>query len=424
MTGGAVGRPASQDRVSEDRVSPDRAAPIVPDAVRRPTLMLLPLIATVFVGMLTVGIPLPTIPVWVHHDLGFGTVTAGFAVGIQSLATLATRQPAGTIADTRGPKLSALLGLIAAALAGFTYVLATLPGLSPGGALAVLIVGRLILGCGESLLLTGVLAWGIGRVGPRNAGKVISWNGVAMYGALAAGAPIGMALLGRFGFRAVALAVTLLPLLALGVALAVPAVSTPGGRRLAFVRVLGAIWQEGLGLALATIGYAALAAFISLDYAAHGWSGAGLALTVFGIGFIAPRLVFSGLADRVGAAPIALVSLAVETAGQLVLAAAGRPAVALAGAFGTGLGFSLVFPALGVQAVRRVPAQNRGAALGGFSAFLDVAIAVTGPLTGAIAARFGYPAIFLAGAAAAAACMALVAATRAAQDRRDGTPSG
>lgn len=64
------------------------------------------------------------------------------------------------------------------------------------------------------------------------------------------------------------------------------------------------------------------------------------------------------------------------------------------GAALTGFGYSLVFPALGVEAVRRAPAESGGVAMGAYTACLDIALRVSGPVLGAMASRTGLSAVF------------------------------
>ena len=78
------------------------------------------------------------------------------------------------------------------------------------------------------------------------------------------------------------------------------------------------------------------------------------------------------------------------------------------GAFLTGSGFSLVFPALGVEAVKQVEEQNQGTALGTYSAFLDLALGLTGPVAGWIAGYQGLGSIYLIAAIVVAWAFALI----------------
>jgi MFS family permease len=365
-------------------------------------------IAALFCGYLAVGLPLPVVPLFIHDRLGFGSTVVGLAIGIQFLATVLTRGYAGRVADVRGGRRAALHGALCCALGGLLYLIATLPGLSAGASLAVLIAGRLLAGLGESQFVTGCVAWSIASVGPQRAGMSMSWTGIAMFAALAVGAPAGMALFMRFGAGATMLACVLSPLLAGAIALGARPYAVAAGPRLPFHRVLGQVWREGAGLMLSGAGLAGLTAFASLYFALRGWGHAGLVMTAFGTGFIAVRVVLGHLPDRAGGYRVALWSLAVEAVGQVMLWQAPGEAAALAGALVTGLGCALVFPALGVEALKRVPPANRGSAMGAFVAFLDIAYGLAGPAAGIVAGRFGYAAVYLLGAGCALAGAILV----------------
>ncbi|MDC7790042.1 arabinose transporter [Rhodoplanes sp. TEM] len=372
-----------------------------PDPAQRRLLLLT---AVLFVCYLCVAIPVPTVPVFVTGPLGLGNVWAGLGVGFGFLATVVTRGYGGGLSDRRGPAVAVRRGLVLYLAGALASAVAGLMAGAPAAAFAVLLAGRLLVGLGESLVGVGVVAWGVGLVGPARAGRVLALVGAAIYGALAVGGPLGLLLLDRLGFAGAMAASALLPalgLLALRGIAGVPA--HPDAERPPFRSVIGRIWLHGAVVCLQGIGFAAIGAFFVLHFLRENWSHAGLGLTAFGAGFVLVRVLCGHLPDRVGGLPVTIVSLAVEAAGQTLIWAAGDPALALGGAFLTGLGCSMVFPAMGREVVHLVPPHLRGTALGGYSAFQDVAYGLTGPLAGVLADHAGYGSVFLVGAAAAAA---------------------
>jgi MFS family permease len=372
-------------------------------------------IAALFCGYLCVGLPLPVIPLFIHDKLGFSSLVVGLVIGIQFLATVVTRGYAGRLTDQHGGKRSALQGAAVCALGGLLYVVAAMPGLSPMVSLGVVVAGRLAAGVGESQFVTGCVSWSIASVGPQRAGMSMSWTGIAMFAALAIGAPIGMGLYQGYGLQTAMVACVVAPLVAAAIALREVSHVAPAGQRLPFYRVVGQIWREGLGLMLQGVGLSGLTAFASLYFAARSWGHAGLVMTAFGIGFILVRVALGHLPDKMSGYRVALWSLVIEAAGQAMLWGAPHEIVALAGAFVTGLGCALVFPALGVEALKRVLPANRGSAMGAFVAFLDIAYGISGPAAGVIAGQFGYAAVYLFGAACALLGGALVATARSPQ---------
>ena len=365
-------------------------------------LRIAPFVVIIFCAYLTVGMPLAAIPLQVHDALGFDNLTVGCVIGIQSLVTVATRQFAGTLCDRRGAKFGVLLGGGAAIAASAIYLASAAPALGAYGSLGVLLTARLMSGLAESLVMTGSLAWGIGVVGAQNTGKVMVWVGIGLYAAIAVGAPIGIQLATHQyftgGFADLSLGMIIFSVLATLFAAFVPGVAPHGGERLPFMKVAGRIAPFGAGLALATIGFGAIGAFAALDFQHNGWPGAGFALTGFGAAYIFTRLAFGGWPDRFGGARVAVWSLLIECVGQLMLWLAPGPAVAFTGAILTGVGYSLVFPSFGIEAVKQVPPTSRGAALGAYVAFFDVGFGLAGPITGAIASTLGYPLVFAVGA--------------------------
>ena len=79
----------------------------------------------------------------------------------------------------------------------------------------------------------------------------------------------------------------------------------------------------------------------------------------------------------------------VEAAGLALIWFASKAVLAAAGAALTGFGYSLVYPGLGVEAVRRAPPQSRGLAMGAYTVFLDVALGFGSPALGLIAGWTG-----------------------------------
>ena len=365
------------------------------------TLQVVSIVLFTFIGYLNIGIPLAVLPGYVHNHLGYGTVIAGLVISVQYLATLVSRPYGSRYIDTRGSKRAVMIGLAGCGLSGVFMLISSWLTSMPAWSLASLLIGRLVLGSAESLVGSGSIGWGIGRVGAQNTAKVISWNGIASYGAIAIGAPLGVVMVGHLGMWS--LGASIIALGALGVLLAWPKLAAPivSGVRLPFLHVLGRVLPHGTGLALGSIGFGTIATFITLYYATNHWENAALCLSLFGASFISARLLFGNLINRIGGFRVAIACLSVETLGLLLLWLAPSPELALAGAALSGFGFSLVFPALGVEAVNLVPASSRGAAVGAYSLFIDLSLGITGPLVGAVAAGFGFASIFLFAALAA-----------------------
>jgi MFS family permease len=369
---------------------------------------LVPIMGVVFVAFLVIGVAMPVLPLHVHDGLGQGTFIVGLVAGSQFAASLVSRPWAGHFSDSRGAKRGVVVGLLAAAASGLLYQASLGFTTIPLVSVSILLLGRGLLGAAESFIITAAVSWGLALADDRSTGKVIAWVGSAMFAAFAIGAPAGSALYAAYGFAAVAIITAAAPLLTLLLVVRLPAVPPVQQIRFSLVEVFGAVWLPGLGSALGSVGFGAVTTFVALLFANRGWANGWLAYSAYAVAFILARVFFSHVADAVGGAKVALVCTAIEAAGQAMIWLAVRPELALAGAALTGFGFSLVYPGFGVEAVRNVPAQSRGLAMGAYTAFLDLAQGLASPALGLIATGARLQAVFLV-SAVTVLCGALVA---------------
>ncbi|EOW2372615.1 MFS transporter [Cronobacter sakazakii] len=380
-------------------------------------LKLLPITLAVFIGFLTIGIQMPILPLYLHETLGMGMLVIGLVIGLQFVVALLSRPWAGNFADLRGTKRAVVIGCLLAASSGLVYLVSLAFVATPTTSVWIVVLGRTLLALGESLIATGALGWSLGLVGSQNAGKVMVWVGIAIYGAYALGAPLGVVVNNQWGFAGIAAAVAAISFLALAVVVNVHAVALTATKRTPFYKVLGAVLWPGMGLALSSVGFGLITAFIALLFDAKQWGNASLVFTAFGLVFIGARIFFGHLPDKLGGAKVAMVSVAIEAVGLLFIWGAGSAPLAYIGAALTGFGYSLAYPGFGVEAVRRAPPQSRSLAMGAYVAFMDIALGLTTPMAGALAGAKGISSIYLAGTITVA--LALVIALRLLSENSD-----
>ena len=371
-----------------------------------PTAAFAGIFVVTLLGLISVGATLPVLPRYVKGPLGGGDLEVGIVTGAFAFTGLACRPLAGHLADRRGRKPVVIIGALLTAGAGLLYFI---PAGVPG-----LIVARLFLGAGEGMVYTAGSAWVVDLAPPDRRGRIIGLYGLAIWGGLTLGPPIGELILHATSFDLVWAFAAGAPILGTAIAARLPESFRPHDdaeyeRRLIAHEAL----RPGLGLSLATVGYATVAAFIVLHLNQRGIGHGAEVFTAFAATVVAMRIIGGGLPDRIGPLRCAAAAGLVEAAGLATIALAQGLAATLAGAIAMGAAFSLLFPSLALVVLDRVPEERRGVAMGTFTAFFDLGVGLGGPLAGAATALGGYPAAFWAASICALGTVAVAVSLRA-----------
>ena len=353
-------------------------------------------------GLLSVGATLPVIPRYVQGPIGAGDFSVGLVTGAFAVTGLACRPLAGNLADRRGRRPIVILGALLTAVAGALYFI---PAGVPG-----LVVARLFLGAGEGMVYTAGSAWVVDIAPPEKRGRIIGLYGLAIWSGLTLGPPAGELILRASSFEMVWAFAMAAPLLGAVIAWRIPdtfVYTEPGpDERRTWIERKSLV--PGLGLALGTMGYAAVAAFLVLHLDELDIGHGAEVFAAFAATVVLARIFGGWLPDRFGPVPCIIGAGVVESAGLVAIMLADSLPLAIAGALAMGAAFSLLLPSLALLVVNRVPESRRGAAMGTFTAFFDVGIGVGSVGAGVAASIGGYPAAF-GFAAVAAACLVLVA---------------
>lgn len=321
---------------------------------------------------------------------------AGLTFGAFSLSALVLRPLAGRLADRNGRRPLMVGGALVFAAVMLAHLLAS--------SLAILVVLRLLLGVAEAMVFVAAFAAEADLAPPERRGEALTLFSLSLYVGIAVGPLIGEAAFGIGGFPAVWIASAVIASVAALVALAVPETrpdEEPGPAPPARL-----LHPAGLlpGLILMT-GVWGMGGYFTLmpPYAVGplGLDGARLFLLTFGGTVILARLAGARLPDRIGARRLSGTALLVTAAGLALMGIVPTVAGLLAGTLLLGFGVAFTTPALASLTVSRAPASERGAALGTFSLFIDLAFGV-GPIAmGAVAASSTTPIAFLSAAAVA-----------------------
>jgi MFS family permease len=339
-----------------------------------------------FAYFVSVGALIPTLPLYVEGPLGGGDVAVGLGIGMFSLSAVLLRPFSGRLSDVRGRRLLLVTGagLVTASVAG--YVLAT--------AFVPLLLLRLVTGAGEAFFYVGAAA-AINDIAPdERRGEALSFFSLALYAGLAVGPVLGEMALGTDRFEAAWLLSAGAAALALLLGWKVPDTRPPGVGAGSGSLIHHAALVPGTVLAASVWGLAGFSTFVPLYARDLGLGSSGLVFVTYSGLVLALRLFGARIPDKLGTRLTARLALTASALGMATMGFVESSAGLFAGVAIFGIGQALAFPALMSIAVRGAPASERGAVVGTFTAFFDLAFGLGAVTLGSVASAFGYPGAF------------------------------
>lgn len=355
--------------------------------VRRPRLDAGLLYGATLANFTSMGLYFAAIPLFVSQELNGSNTAVGVSLGAFAVSAVLLRPTIGRGVDAYGRRPFLVAALVIQIVAALGFELA--------GSVPVVIVLRLVQGVAGACFYTAAAAAATDLSPPAKRAGALARLSVFLYLGFAGGPVLGEWAIRTVGFAWTWLLVVGMFGVGLVLALALPETGEPTGRRAPEPgrrrRLLHpAAVVPGVILATAGVGYASIATFSPIYAREIGMSSSGLLYAAFAITILAVRVLAGGAADRFGFLRVALPGIASCSLGMATLALFPEPATALLGVAVFGVGFALLFPALAAYTVSKVRSDERGEALGSFTAFMDVGTAAGGYVVGSVADQAGF----------------------------------
>jgi MFS family permease len=343
---------------------------------------------------LSIGSLAPTLPLYIYGPLGAGSVGVGIGVGAFTVTALLLRPFSGRLGDRRGRRIP-IVGGLAIHTASLMLLLVV-------GSLPLLVMARLVTGVGEALFFVNASA-SIQDLAPDDRrAEAASLFSLSLFGGLALGPLVGEGLLQQFGFDAVWIFASAAAGAGWLITLTVRDTRTHTELSTSSSLVHRAALKPGVILFCAVWGLAAFSAFIALYAREVGLSESRFVFLTNSVVILLMRSLGARIPDRVGHLRAARFSLTCTPLALLLMGVWASPPALFIGAGLLGLGQSMAFPSLMSMAVNNAAPNERGAVMGTFTAFFDIAFGGGTLALGGVAAVAGLQGTYLVAMAVAA----------------------
>lgn len=342
-----------------------------------------------FAGM---GASNPLLPKFVVDELGGSEAIAGVVTGSFAASSLITRSWFGRLGDRRGARLLVLIGCALGALG--------MAGLVLTGSVATAIASRLVTGAAQAAVMTGATVLAIDLAPESRRGEAASYILVSFHLGLGLGPVVGEAVLSASSYDVVWAGLALMSLAGAGVAALLPwRPGHPDAEPSPWIHPSGV--SPGLVAAFGIVGFVSFSTFVPLYAREIGLDQVGAVFMVASISIALARIFLGRLPDALGPIRSGTLALGLTVVGAVVVATWSTvTGVFVAAAILAG-GMALQTPSLIPVAVHGVGSHERSSAMATFTMFMDLSVALTGPVIGLVVSGAGYRSAFLTSGAVA-----------------------